>query len=100
MLIESFCFLNPSHVHFPTGLTDDILLGIFRRGCKNLTSLDLSAHPFLLTEFAVHCIGKTFFILEPPLMCNVKKIGVTTVLTLHGLLSCPYSWPIPATSGK
>ncbi|XP_031560839.1 uncharacterized protein LOC116296873 [Actinia tenebrosa] len=53
------------------GLTDDILLGIFRRGCKNLTSLDLSASPFLLTEFAVHCIAKH---------CkNLREINITGV---------------------
>ncbi|KAJ7387386.1 hypothetical protein OS493_004380 [Desmophyllum pertusum] len=39
------------------GLTDEVLWSILRRGCQNLTSLDLSLSPHFLTEFAVLCIG-------------------------------------------
>lgn len=42
---------------FISGLTDEVLWSILRRGCQNLTSLDLSLSPHFLTEFAVLCIG-------------------------------------------
>lgn len=44
-------------VLFISGLTDEVLWSILRRGCQNLTSLDLSLSPHFLTEFAVLCIG-------------------------------------------
>ncbi|XP_048583143.1 F-box/LRR-repeat protein 2-like [Nematostella vectensis] len=40
------------------GLTDDIFLGVLRRGTASLVSLDLSASASLLTDFAVHCIAR------------------------------------------
>lgn len=42
-----------------SGLTDEVLWSILRRGCQNLTSLDLSQSPHFLTEFAVLCIGRS-----------------------------------------
>lgn len=46
-------------VSFNSGLTDEILWSILRRGCQNLKSLDLSLSPHFLTEFAILCIGKS-----------------------------------------
>jgi hypothetical protein len=39
------------------GLSDDILHSVLKRGCKNLTSLDLSSSPQFLTEFGIDLIG-------------------------------------------
>lgn len=48
-----------------SGLTDEVLWSILRRGCQNLTSLDLSQSPHFLTEFAVLCIGRSLDIFLP-----------------------------------
>ena len=48
-----------------SGLTDEVLWSILRRGCQNITSLDLSQSPHFLTEFAVLCIGRCHDILLP-----------------------------------
>ena len=53
-------------VSFNSGLTDEILWSILRRGCQNLKSLDLSLSPHFLTEFAILCIGKSH--INVPLM--------------------------------
>ena len=55
--IAILCVNNCCWVFF-SGLTDEVLWSILRRGCQNLTSLDLSLSPHFLTEFAVLCIGK------------------------------------------
>lgn len=39
------------------GLTDEILHSILKRGCRELRSLDLSASPHLLTDYALDLIG-------------------------------------------
>lgn len=53
-------------VSFNSGLTDEILWSVLRRGCQNLKSLDLSLSPHFLTEFAILCIGKSH--INVPLM--------------------------------
>ena len=55
-------------VSFNSGLTDEILWSILRRGCQNLKSLDLSLSPHFLTEFAILCIGKSH--INVPLMLD------------------------------
>ncbi|XP_058963941.2 F-box/LRR-repeat protein fbxl-1-like isoform X2 [Pocillopora verrucosa] len=54
------------------GLTDEVLWSILRRGCQNLTSLDLSQSPHFLTEFAVLCIGKQCKLLTELDLSGVK----------------------------
>mgnify|MGYP006891496769 CR=1 FL=1 len=56
LITAVFCF---------SGLTDEVLWSILRRGCQNLTSLDLSQSPHFLTEFAVLCIGRSPYIFLP-----------------------------------
>ena len=40
------------------GLTDDILHSVLERGGRNITSLDLSCNPKLITDFGISIIGK------------------------------------------
>ncbi|XP_028400363.1 F-box/LRR-repeat protein 7-like isoform X2 [Dendronephthya gigantea] len=40
------------------GLTDRILLSLFKRGCQNLRSLDLSHSSRLLSDYALYMIGQ------------------------------------------
>lgn len=54
------------------GLTDEVLWSILRRGCQNITSLDLSQSPHFLTEFAVLCIGKQCKLLKELDLSGVK----------------------------
>jgi hypothetical protein len=42
------------------GLTDRILLSLFKRGCQNLKSLDLSYSARLLTDYSLYLIGKQY----------------------------------------
>lgn len=57
------------------GLTDEVLWSILRRGCQNLTSLDLSLSPHFLTEFAVLCIAKQCKSLKE---LNLSGVAVNT----------------------
>ena len=88
-----------------SGLTDEVLWSILRRGCQNLTSLDLSQSPHFLTEFAVLCIGRSLDIFLPQNSFLLKDGGMQTVacsllyvLSL-GTITSPRFYPRPFDVG-
>ncbi|XP_046839899.1 F-box/LRR-repeat protein 2-like [Xenia sp. Carnegie-2017] len=64
----------PSWTRVSRGLTDDILMSMFKRGCHNLKSLNLSHSPRSITDYSLYLIAQNCSQLQD---INLSGIKVT-----------------------